>query len=75
MDVKKALMDKIEACEMWLLRRMGKISWKQKMKNEDVLKNLRTEKTFVDTINARELNFLFFFFCFYFATPNAATQL
>ena len=53
----KALMDKIEACEMWFLRRMGKISWKQKMKNEDVLKNLETEKTLLNTIKERKLKF------------------
>ena len=53
----KALMDKIEACEMWFLRRMGKISWKQKMRNEDVLKILKTEKTLLNTIKARKLKF------------------
>ena len=51
------LMDKIEACEMWFLRHMGKTSWKQKMKNEHVLKNLKTEKTLPNTIKARKLNF------------------
>ena len=50
-------MDKIEACEMWLLRRMGKISWKQKTKNEDVLKKLKTEKAFLNTIKAKKLKF------------------
>ena len=32
MHVNKRLMNKIEACEMCFPRRMGKISWKQKMK-------------------------------------------
>ena len=46
----KALIDKLEACEMWFLRRMGKISWKQKIRNEDVLKQLETKKTLLSTI-------------------------
>ena len=50
-------MDKIEACacEMWLLRRMGQISWKQKTNNEDFLQNLKTEKSHLSTIKARKL--------------------
>ena len=35
----QSLIGTIEACETWFLRGMGKISWKQKMKNEVVLKN------------------------------------
>ena len=53
----KALMDKIEACEMWFLRRMGKISWKQKLKNEEVLKQLDTKKSLLNTIKERKLKF------------------
>ena len=40
---------------MWFLRRMGKINLKQKLKNEVVLKNLKTEKSRISTIKAREL--------------------
>ena len=36
---------------------MGKISWKQNMKNEMVLKKLKTEKTFLNTIKAGKLKF------------------
>ena len=58
MDLTKTLMDKIEACEVCLLRRKGKIIWKQKMKNENVLVSLKTKKTFLNTIIARKLKFV-----------------
>ena len=50
-------MDKIEACEMWFLRRLGKISWKQKLKNEEVLKQEETKKSLLNTIKVRKLKF------------------
>ena len=53
----KALIDKLEACEMWFLRRMGKISWKQKIRNEDVLKQLEIKKSLLSTIKERKLKF------------------
>ena len=40
----KVLEGKIEAFEMWCLRRIGKISWKDKVSNEDVLTKLNTER-------------------------------
>ena len=53
----KSLMDKIEACEMWFLRRMGKVSWKEKMKNEDVLKKVGVERSLMNTIKTRKMKF------------------
>ena len=50
-------MEKIEACEMWFIRRMGKISWKQKMRNEDVLKKMNVEKSLLNTIKSRKMKF------------------
>ena len=35
----------------------GEISWKQKMKNEDVLKSLKLEKTLLYIIKASKLKF------------------
>ena len=35
---------------MWFLRLMGNLSLKKKMENEDVLKNLKTEKTLLTTL-------------------------
>ena len=37
---------------------MGKISWEQKRKTKDVLKDLETEKTPLNTIQARNLKIL-----------------
>ena len=53
----KALTDKIEACEMWFFRRMGKISWKQKLTNEEVLEKLNTQRSLMQTIKSRKLKF------------------
>ena len=38
----KVLCDKLEACEMFFLRRIGKISWKQKISNAQVLEKFST---------------------------------
>ena len=53
----KSLMDKIEACEMWLLRRMGKISYKDRVTNKEVLRRLNTQRTLLDTIKNRKMKF------------------
>ena len=53
----KVLMDRIEACEMWFLRRMGKISYKDRITNEEVLKRLNTKRTLLDTIKSRKMRF------------------
>ena len=53
----KSLKEKIEACEMWFLRRMGKVSWKEKMRNEDVLKKICVERSLLYTIKKRKMKF------------------
>ena len=53
----KVLCDKIEACEMFFLRRMGKISWKQKMTNAQVLEKFNTKRQLLDMIKCRKMSF------------------
>ena len=43
MDVKNEDIRKLEAQEMWLWRRMEKISWTDKVTNEDVLRRVGIE--------------------------------
>ena len=53
----KVLCDRLEACEMYFLRRMGKISWQQKVTNEQVLKKFGTKRKLLDTIKSRKMSF------------------
>ena len=53
----KTLCDKLEACEMFLLRRMGKISWKQKVSNAQVLEKFSTKRQLLDIIKRRKMCF------------------
>ena len=51
----KPLIDKLEACEMWFFRRMGKISWKEKTTNQAVLTKLNLKRSLMNTIKERKL--------------------
>ena len=53
----KVLRDKLEASEMWFLRRIGKISWKQKITNEQVLQQFGTKRQLLDAIKNRKMCF------------------
>ena len=44
---------RIEAMEMWMYRRMGRISWKEKMSNEKVLDLLGIRKTEILSTNKK----------------------
>ena len=47
---------RLEAAEMWLYRKITRTSWKDKKKNEEVLKQLGlTETSLVKTIKRRKL--------------------
>ena len=51
----KVLESRIEAFEMWCLRRIGNISWKDKVSNKDVLTKLNTERQLLYDIQRRKL--------------------
>ena len=51
----KALEKRVEAFEMWCLRRIGNISWRDKIKNETVLDKLHTKRQLLADIKSRKL--------------------
>ena len=53
----EVLEDKIEAFEMWCFRRIGRISWKDKVTNQAVLQKLGTERNLLKSIKQRQLRY------------------
>jgi len=45
---------RLEAMEMWIWRRMEKISWMDKISNEEVLQRVSETKTILDTAGQRQ---------------------
>src|ERR1051325_1310566 len=54
----KEVKDKLEAFEMWLWRRMEKISWKDLKTNDEVLHLVEEERNIVITIEKRKKNWI-----------------
>ena len=50
--------NKIEATEMWFLRRLLRISWKEKKSNEVVLDEAHVGRSMLKTIRKRQMQFL-----------------
>ena len=53
----KALENKINALEMWCLRRMGKVSWKDFKSNKEVLKTMDAKPELLGMIKTRKLSY------------------
>ena len=53
----KPLIDRLEACEMWCLRRMGRISYKERKTNEEVLAIFGTNRKLINKIKTRKMSF------------------
>ena len=49
---------RIEAAEMWFLRRMLRIQWVGKLSNEKVLEMMRTKRELLNNIMGRQLRFI-----------------
>ena len=49
---------KLEAFEMWCLRRMLKISWVMKINNKEVLNRAKKERELITTIQRRKLEYV-----------------
>ena len=47
--------DKLEAFEMWLYRRMLRISWKEDKTNGEVLHKMKTKRSLLNTIKKKEM--------------------
>ena len=48
---------KIDAFEMWCFRRMGRISWKDRITNNEVLAKLGTERNLLKSVKQRQLRY------------------
>ena len=48
---------KVDAFEMWCFRRMAKISWKDKVTNNEVLRKLGTERNLLKLVKQRQLRY------------------
>jgi hypothetical protein len=51
-----------ENSEMWCWRRMEKISWTDRVKNEKVLHRVKEERNILDTIKRRKVNWIGYVF-------------
>ena len=49
---------RIEAAEMWFLRRMLRIQWVEKLSNEKDLERVRTKRGYLNNIMGRQLRFI-----------------
>ena len=56
-SLSKVLESKIEAMEMWCMRRLGNIKWKDKVTNEAVLKKLGTKRQLLSNIQKRKTKY------------------
>ena len=48
----------VESFEMWCWRRMGKISWTDRVRNEEVLRRVKEEKNNLHTVTKRKSNWI-----------------
>ena len=56
--VTTGIQKKLEAAEMWFLRRILRISWKEKRSNQEVLEMANAERTLIKTIRRRQMKFM-----------------
>lgn len=56
--LKKETIKKLEAFELWLYRRILRISWKDKITNVEVLRRMNKEQELMKTIKCRKLQYL-----------------
>jgi hypothetical protein len=48
----------LESFEIWRWRRMEKISWTDRVRNEEVLQRVKEERNIVHTIKRRKVNWI-----------------
>src|SRR6267154_884273 len=53
----KAMRKKVNAFEMWCYRKMLKISWKVRIRNEEILKRLQTKYHFEEDMMKRKMKY------------------
>ena len=50
MDINQSNIGQLEAFEMWLYRRMLRISWKEHKTNGEILHKMKTKRSLLNTI-------------------------
>jgi len=58
MDFGKWIRSDVQSSEMWCCRRMGKISWTDRVRNEEVLLRVEEERNIVHTIKRMKANWI-----------------
>ena len=58
MDVEKEEINRLEALEMWLWRKLEKIKWQDKISNDEVLAILNESRCLITTIGERKKNWI-----------------
>ena len=53
----KNLEDRINAFEMWIFRRLGRISWKERLTNESVLKRIGMKRELLQDLKIRQIKY------------------
>ena len=56
--ISRELKAKLSAAEMWFYRRMLRISWRDRVTNEDVLVRIGMQRSLIREIRKRQMNFL-----------------
>ena len=56
--ISKEMVKRIEAMEMWIWRRMMRISWVERQTNEEVLRRVEEERSLMMVIRRRQMKFL-----------------
>ena len=56
--MRKEEIRRLNAFEMWVWRRMERVSWEDKKTNEEVLCSVGEERSFIDTIRKRKKNWI-----------------
>jgi len=56
--MRKEDVNRIEAFEMWIRRRMERISWTEHRTNEEVLKKVEEKRSSMDIIRTRQKNWI-----------------
>ena len=56
--INKEMEKKLEAAEMWFLRRMLQISWTEKISNVEVTKRAGVTPSLINTVRRRQMNFV-----------------
>ena len=56
--LRRAEIDKLEALEMWIWRRLERVCWQDRIKNEEVLSMVGQKRCLVKTIRERKKNWI-----------------